>query len=336
MIPFFTLHILCKAAENKQDIILLIQEMQKMRKHSIIIPLILIVFFYYPGKKPARASSEIPELKKLAFHKNPFLKEMRNDVRRSIYIVRGRREASKLPPLKFYRYRVKSGDTFWKILSRSNLDMDTIMTVNDLSSPGQVCKGKILFLPNMRGILLKNRNKNDKLSFHKFGIPERYIEQANGNNIKEKPFLFIPCAKLSNLQRSLFLGTGFMSPVKYAKKTSGFGTRRDPFQRRRFQFHRGIDLACSIGTPVRAARSGIVSFRGNRGGYGKLLVIRHEHRYQSMYGHLSRYIVKPGQHVRAGEIIAYSGNTGRTTGPHLHFEVRRGKRAINPGVLLRR
>ena len=282
------------------------------------------------------AATVIPELKSLSFYKNPVLKSFRSDVRQGVFVVKGRRTPDKLPRLRFYRYRVKGEDTFWKILSRTNLDMDTILTVNGLMSPGEVKRGKVLFLPNMRGVLISNRGK-DRGAYRKHlrVVPEIYIEQANGSNITEKKFLFLPCGKISRLQRSLFLGTGFMNPVKKGRKTSGFGTRRDPFKARRFQFHRGIDLACPIGTPVRAARSGRVIFRGYRGGYGRLVIVKHEHGYRTLYGHLSRYRVKPGQRVRAGDVIALSGNTGRSTGPHLHFEVRRGNRAVNPGLLMR-
>lgn len=298
-----------------------------------------LLFFH--GGSNSYAAPSITNLKSLSFRNNPQLKNIRKEIRRSIYIVRGRREVSQLPSLKFYRYRVKAGDTFWKILSRSNLDMDTIMTVNDLSSPGQIKKGKILYLPNMRGILVKNplkkksRRGSEPTHAGSFcGIPEVYISRVNGNNLNDKSHLFLPCGKLSRLQRSLFLGTGFASPIRKGRKTSGFGTRRDPFHRKRFQFHRGIDIACPVGTPIRAARNGIVTFRGYSGGYGKLMVIRHEHGYRSYYGHMSRFTASRGKRVRAGEIIGYSGNTGRSTGPHLHFEVRRGRRAVNPGHLI--
>jgi len=308
----------------------------KNQKHNISTVLITIsaAIILSIGSGEAREPA-IPELKSLALHKNPLLKEFRKDIRQSVFIVRGRREADKLPRLRFCRYRVKSGDTFWKILSRSNLDIDTIMTVNDLSNPGQVSKGKVLFLPNMRGVLMPNKGKKNSHLRLRRAVPDRYIVRANGKNSENKKFIFLPCGKISRLQRSLFLGTGFMSPVKHGRKTSGFGTRKDPFRSRRYQFHRGIDLACPIGTPIRAARNGRVSFKGYRGGYGRLVVIKHEHSYQTMYGHLSRYRVRPGDYVKAGDIIAYSGNTGRTTGPHLHFEVRRGNRAVNPGHLMR-
>ena len=84
-----------------------------------------------------------------------------------------------------------------------------------------------------------------------------------------------------------------------------------------------------------AARDGRVIFTGFQGGYGNLVVIQHEHGYRSYYGHLSRPLVKVGDRVKHGAVIARSGNTGRTTGPHLHFEVRRGRMAVNPGILLK-
>ncbi|HSA16417.1 MAG TPA: M23 family metallopeptidase, partial [Spirochaetota bacterium] len=72
------------------------------------------------------------------------------------------------------------------------------------------------------------------------------------------------------------------------------------------------------------------------GGYGHLVVIQHEMGYRTYYGHLSGYNVKPGETVEPGDLIAYSGNSGRTTGPHLHFEIRRGGTAVNPSLYLHR
>jgi murein DD-endopeptidase MepM/ murein hydrolase activator NlpD len=84
-----------------------------------------------------------------------------------------------------------------------------------------------------------------------------------------------------------------------------------------------MDFACGPGTPIRAAADGQVIFAGTKGGYGTAVVLRHSAGYTTLYGHCSRTAVESGEFVKAGRVIAYSGNTGRTTGPHLHFEVRK-------------
>lgn len=120
------------------------------------------------------------------------------------------------------------------------------------------------------------------------------------------------------------------------KKTSSFGYRIDPITKRRLSFHRGIDIAAPTGTPVMACADGIVEIaRYMRNGYGNLIVIKHEQELSSYYGHLSKIHVKRGDRVQRSDPIGRVGATGRATGPHLHFEVRRGKTALNPDAFIR-
>jgi murein DD-endopeptidase MepM/ murein hydrolase activator NlpD len=114
---------------------------------------------------------------------------------------------------------------------------------------------------------------------------------------------------------------------------SHFGKRQDPFEGNE-AFHSGLDIKASTGTPVHASADGIVKMAGWMGGYGKLVVIDHGRGYETYYGHLSRIDVIPGQEVRAGQSIAASGSTGRSTAPHLHYEVRIGGQAQNPSPYL--
>lgn len=112
--------------------------------------------------------------------------------------------------------------------------------------------------------------------------------------------------------------------------TSGYGVRSDPF-RGRAAMHGGIDLAGPVGTPIYATADGIVARAGwNSGGYGNLVEINHGQGIQTRYGHMSRIAAKAGDRVRRGELIGYMGSTGRSTGSHLHYEVRIDGRAVNP------
>ncbi|HTB10415.1 MAG TPA: M23 family metallopeptidase [Bryobacteraceae bacterium] len=110
---------------------------------------------------------------------------------------------------------------------------------------------------------------------------------------------------------------------------SRFGERTDPFSGEG-AIHAGVDISAQMGTPVHAAADGIVSRAEYYGGYGRLVVIDHGNGMSTRYGHLSRFDVVPGQEVRRGDVIAFSGNSGRATSPHLHFEVRLGGAAVNP------
>jgi murein DD-endopeptidase MepM/ murein hydrolase activator NlpD len=119
-------------------------------------------------------------------------------------------------------------------------------------------------------------------------------------------------------------------PIAAANFTSGYGVRSDPF-RGRAAMHAGIDLAGPIGTPVYATADGIVArSEYNNGGYGNLVEINHGPGIQTRYGHLSQRIAQPGQRVRRGQLIGLMGSTGRSTGSHLHYEVRIDGRAVNP------
>jgi murein DD-endopeptidase MepM/ murein hydrolase activator NlpD len=102
--------------------------------------------------------------------------------------------------------------------------------------------------------------------------------------------------------------------------TSGVGLRVDPFGSGKLVFHRGIDIAVPVGTPVRATRKGRVVFAGARNGYGATVIVEHANGDRTLYGHNSLVRVHPGDLVESGTVVAFSGNTGRSTGPHVHFE----------------
>ena len=121
-----------------------------------------------------------------------------------------------------------------------------------------------------------------------------------------------------------------MMPVQGARWTSSFGVRSDPF-RGRAAMHGGIDMAGPIGTPIYATADGTVSTADwNNGGYGNLVELSHGSGIATRYGHLSRIMVRPGERVARGQLIALMGSTGRSTGSHLHYEVRIDGRAVNP------
>jgi hypothetical protein len=132
---------------------------------------------------------------------------------------------------------------------------------------------------------------------------------------------------LKNLKDSFAINVADYYPPCLGSVTSPFGPRRR-------RFHNGIDLRVSVGDTIRAAFSGKVRIRQyNRGGYGFYVVLRHKDGLETIYAHLSRFLVAPNQEVNAGEPIGLGGSTGRSTGPHLHFEVRILGNAINPAKI---
>lgn len=125
------------------------------------------------------------------------------------------------------------------------------------------------------------------------------------------------------------------SPVDYVRISSGFDTHRKHPILNRIRAHRGVDYAARTGTPVKSAGDGEVVFRGRRGGYGQVLIIKHGERYETLYAHLSDYKsgLNIGDQVKQGEVIGYVGQTGLATGPHLHYEFRVDGIHRNPEAL---
>ena len=118
-------------------------------------------------------------------------------------------------------------------------------------------------------------------------------------------------------------------PVAKGFISSDFGERADPFDGLE-AFHKGVDFAGSVGSPVTAVAAGVVTWAGERAGYGKLVEINHGDGFTTRYGHNERTLVSVGQTVKRGESVALMGSTGRSTGPHVHFEVLRNGRQVDP------
>jgi hypothetical protein len=121
-----------------------------------------------------------------------------------------------------------------------------------------------------------------------------------------------------------------ISPADRVWLTSTFGSRTDPFTKRHTSHH-GIDLAGRLGIEIHATGDGVVKVaKANRTGYGNEVIVDHDFGYSSIYGHLQDILVKTGDEVKRGQVIGTLGSTGRSTGPHLHYEVRQNNKAINP------
>jgi len=121
------------------------------------------------------------------------------------------------------------------------------------------------------------------------------------------------------------------SPVKYMGITSKFGYRIHPTLHTR-EFHRGTDLKARMNTPIYATADGIVEWAGyhKRSGYGNLIILQHNYGFRTYFGHLNKIVIKSTQFVKKGDLIGYSGNSGLSNGPHLHYEIRFISRSVNP------
>lgn len=218
----------------------------------------------------------------------------------------------------FRYYELKPEDTFFHVMTRTMLDHDTLSTVNNLATLWDVEAGEKWLIPNMRGaaVSLEDLRGEGESASAAVALPGR------------PGYYFVPGRRLDPADKTYFNLSVFVRPVE-GRVSSPYGSRLDPFTNKA-KFHKGIDIACPVGTPVKASASGKVVYAGVMGGYGKLVIIEHPGGYRSLYGHLSQIHVKSGQSVSQGKRIADSGATGRVTGPHLHYEISKKGKPMNP------
>jgi murein DD-endopeptidase MepM/ murein hydrolase activator NlpD len=234
--------------------------------------------------------------------------------------------------LFFTAYKVSRGDTLSGIADDFNVTLDTVVSFNGIKSARTLQPGRILKIPSMSGILYTAKAGDGAASVAAANSisPDRLVE-VNGlmsDNLEAGRRLFLPDAKLASFTLREIAGDLFSWPVR-GWLSSWYGWRSDPFTGTRV-FHNGIDIGVDTGTPVRAAMDGSVTETGYNSSFGNYIILYHHAGWESLYGHLQTISVKTGQHVAAGQRIAYSGNTGYSTGPHLHFSVFKNGRTVNP------
>ena len=206
-----------------------------------------------------------------------------------------RKTTAKLKPgTRVVTIRLYEGQTLWDVSQTYGVSIDEIVELNGLSSPDYVRVGQRLKVP----------------AREMASIAPRRVAQSLADSA------------VSVASSAAALAQGFIWPAR-GRLTSRFGWRR-------WRHHDGIDIAAPYGTPVTAARDGVVAFAGWYQAYGKALIIDHGNGLQTLYGHNSRLLVRSGQRVTKGQLIAKVGSPGRSTGPHLHFEVRINGRPVNP------
>jgi len=241
-------------------------------------------------------------------------------------------------------YKVKQGDTVSGIANNFNLSIGSIIAFNRLNEAWNLRSGKILKIPNMDGVPYTIQ-KGDTISAiaEKMKVPQNAILDANdilSENIPIGKVIFIPGGKMdaTALNRAVKRPVieKMIYPVNNKRVTSNYGWREDPVNpvAGHMTFHRAVDLAGKMGDPVKAAMKGTVLHVDNNRNLGNFIILKHGE-YQTLYAHLSAVSVKKGEEVNQGQLIGRVGETGYTTGPHLHFEVFRNGNRVNPLELLR-
>ena len=164
-----------------------------------------------------------------------------------------------------------------------------------------------------RGVKLSTTVRERQINTMQRELEQVAAEGENERLIQEE------LAKFLNERRSILAATPSIWPT-HGWVTSGFGYRISPWTGER-QFHSGLDISTRVGSTVSAPAEGVITFCGPEGAYGKFMVINHGHGLVTRYGHLDEYRATVGQRVKRGQVVATVGNSGRSTGPHLHYEV---------------
>ena len=233
-------------------------------------------------------------------------------------------------------YQVSSGDTVGDIADKFDITIDSVVSFNNIQNTRTLHPGQLLKIPNMAGVLYTARSGDTVDSVADgYGISPKGIIEVNNlmkTDLSAGKVVFLPDARLPSMKLREINGDLFVWPVR-GYISSRFGWRNDPFTGAR-TYHTGLDIATGFGTPIVAAMEGRVVETGYSSSFGNYILISHHSGWQSFYGHLSAIRVKEGQWVNIGQRIGNVGNSGYSTGPHLHFTVYRSGRLMNPAVVL--
>jgi murein DD-endopeptidase MepM/ murein hydrolase activator NlpD len=238
--------------------------------------------------------------------------------------------------LYYTAYRVERGDTLSGIASAHDVSLDTVISFNDITNARSLQPGRILKIPNMSGILYSASAGDTAVSVAASNsVSADRIVEANGLmklGFEAGRKVFLPDARMASFKLREISGDVFRWPAS-AWITSWYGWRNDPFTGQR-RFHNGLDIGVDSGTPVLAPMEGTVAETGYSSGSGNYVYLVHHSGWSSLFGHLQTISVTRGQRVVVGTRLGFSGNTGYSTGPHLHFSVFKNGRSANPANFL--
>jgi murein DD-endopeptidase MepM/ murein hydrolase activator NlpD len=238
--------------------------------------------------------------------------------------------------IKFHK--MKRGESYWDVSKLYNISIDTIIASNPFLKTLLAKEGIEIVIPSDEGVLVAIDDSGDvprmaALLGEKEPITRDYkhfiFDILSLDDIR---FIFFKDAKpiiVSSWLQQLYNICRFFQPPIKGRYTSLYGNRYDPLFKQ-LSFHNGVDIVSRMGTPIYPVTDGIVSSVGWLDGYGLAIIIQHANGYISMYGHCLSIRVKKGDLVNKKTVIGQVGSTGRSTGPHLHFSMRRHGRTINP------
>ncbi|MCX7032020.1 MAG: LysM peptidoglycan-binding domain-containing M23 family metallopeptidase [Spirochaetes bacterium] len=246
--------------------------------------------------------------------------------------------SSTAPPLSLMSWVVQPGDTIIGIAERLGMNPDTVSSLNRSNGRGvhNVVVGERILVPNQDGIKLAVRGNLDELC-RQHDLDPSEVLAVNGRTRRDLAgtvILFFPGVQHEGYALSLSLGTAVTSPLGSWWQTSSYGRRADPFTGAASR-HQGVDLAAPLGSAVRSVSDGTASVVAYNDVLGNYVMVRSPLNRTFVYGHMDRVFVSAGARIGQGDRIGTIGMTGKTTGPHLHFEVRENGVPVNPRLYLR-
>ena len=306
---------------------------------GFLVSFIIFLFFSLPFVTANEINSSLPLIQRLNIRDTVFAQFI-SDVQASRRYVFNSRDSRNTPEniaqaLTIYEYYPEPSDTLLTIAARCNIPYSSIVTLNRISTSGDFSPDTPLLLPSMPGIFIHPDPESELEMLLSSSREEQEGVLINiSHGLTRIYCLFLPGADFNPTERIFFLNRGFIFPLRNFSITSAFGLRRNPVTGN-ITHHQGIDLAAPENTPVYAVRDGTVSELGDDPILGRYIIINHNDNWVSLYGHLSRIDVALNQRVNSGTVIGRVGTTGQSTGPHLHFELRRHGVSQNPERLLR-
>ena len=278
----------------------------------------------------ARAGAQYPLIARLD-PTDPLFQQQQEDVRRFYQQFSAGNE---LPPLLIYTYTTASADTLFGLAARLSVPYSAIATLNRLDGPRLGEPGTQLLLPSIPGVFVPLDPASDlEAVMHDLrrDSPAQIITVSPDHSATV--FRFFAGDDFLPEERSTFLGLLFRAPLRITTVTSPYGHRHHPLTGT-WGFHAGVDFAAPRGTPVAAARTGTVAETGHDAVMGNYVLLDHAGGFATFYGHLDSVAVSLKDDVRSGMIIGTVGSSGKTTGAHLHFEIRQDGVPRDPLSLL--
>jgi murein DD-endopeptidase MepM/ murein hydrolase activator NlpD len=248
-------------------------------------------------------------------------------------IALARRKPGAPLPVRFYAYKMREEDSLLSVAARLSVSYDSIASLNRIPSIRENLAGRILVIPSLPGLYLPDAAETsfEHLLLSSFdpddpGIIDLAVRGPDGSR---RAVHCIPDASFDGTVRAFFLKPTYRFPLPSGAVSSTYGLRKNPVTGN-LVFHKGIDIAAPWGTPVLACAGGTVASVGSDPIYGNYVILSHPEGRESLYGHLAEAKVVLQQRVKSGTIIGIVGNTGQSTGPHLHFEIHEGGVPKNP------